>query len=311
MTDDELFQPFVSFRESNNTIGFSAQPRIAPQGGLTRSSLLLLLIHGFNNTMEGATESYSGWRDLQQALGGINEGINVAAVYWPASNFENFAVYMQTIGKATESARRLADVLREKANAFGLLRVRVVTHSLGGRLLLELIRELNDNPSPRLQIESFVVMAAAVPTFMLQPADASHNRPLRVALDAAMNRRFRSLFSRHDWVVGWVFRLGETLRGEGLLAVSLGSREWTGPSAIAPPRLTQQEISGASHGDYWPSRNNLMESHGVAAGKSIRELLQVGPAPREIAARDLDARDTPSPRDTAAGRTTPSRTTRG
>jgi pimeloyl-ACP methyl ester carboxylesterase len=306
MNDGELFQPFVSFRESNNSLSFRAAPKIVPDGALTRGSSLLLLIHGYNDSMDGASDSYTAWRALQQSLGGISLDLNVAGVYWPGSNFENFLVYMQAIGKATETARRLAGLLREKASAFGVLRVRIVTHSLGGRLLFELLRELNDHPSS-VSIESFVVMAAAVPTFMLQSPDSSHNRPLRVALDAAIDRRFRSLYSRHDWIVGPAIRLGETLRGEGWFPVALGSRKWSGPTAIGEPRLTQEEISGATHGSYWPSLNDLRESHALAAATSVRQFLQIGPTARDTPSRDLDSRDEAAPRETIASRATPSR----
>src|SRR5438874_544528 len=123
------FGPYVSFRAGENSADF-APAKSVPENALTRSSSLLLLIHGYNNNMTAASESYDAWVALQKDLGGI-PGRNVVAIYWPGSNWENFAFYMQAVHKSQTAAQKLAEVLRKAADDFGILRIRIVAHSLG------------------------------------------------------------------------------------------------------------------------------------------------------------------------------------
>lgn len=294
------FEPFIAFRDVNtDSLRFLDRPKLQPDNALTRGSSLLLLIHGFNNSVEGASGSYSGWRSLQEQLGGI-AGVNLAGVYWPGSNWENFAVYMQAIGQAEETAQRLARVLHEAAAAFGILRVRVVTHSLGARLTLELLHQLRKDADPRIRLERFVVMAAAVPTRFLTPG-----RPMRQSLEL-LHTPFFSLYSPDDAVLRIAFRLGESLRGEGFFPVALGHDRWGGGSAIAAPQLTQTRNVGAGHSDYWFGSEGESRARALQAGRLAREFLGLGLVERDTPVRDLAPRSADASRDIGT-RETPSR----
>ena len=288
------FEPYISFRDvTKNDLSFVSPPIVQPASALTRGTNLLLLIHGYNNSVGNAADAYAGWLSLQEELGGI--GINVVGVYWPGSNWESFAVYMQAISKAEATAQKLATALRAAAASFGTLRIRIVTHSLGSRLTMELLHQLRRNPDPRLTVERFVVMAAAVPTRYLTPRHV-----LRDALDQ-LRTPFRSLYSESDKVLGYAFRLGESLRGEGFFPTALGHEEWRGARAISQPQLTQERIRGAGHGDYWHANDQARQ-----AARSARSFLDLGSVARDLPGRDILSRNAEVARD-VAGRETPTR----
>lgn len=290
-----VFEPYVSFRDvTKNDLAFISPPIVQPTGALTRGTNLLLLIHGYNNTVDDAATAYRGWRSLQDELGGIH-GMSVVGVYWPGSNWESFAVYMQAITKAESTAIKLAGTLRAAAASFGMLRVRIVTHSLGSRLTMELLHQLRKHADPRLHIERFVVMAAAVPTRYLTPRHV-----LRDALDA-LRTPFRSLYSEHDKVLQYAFRLGESLRGEGFFPTALGHAEWRGARAIGQPQLTQERIRDAGHGDYWHANEQARQ-----AARAARDFLQLGIIERALPTRDFTGRESDTTRETL-GRETPTR----
>lgn len=288
-------QPYISLRDvTKNALSFIDPADIQPGGALTAGTNLLLLIHGYNNTVDAASSSYAGWRGIQQDLGGLG-ALNVVHVFWPGSNWENFAVYMQAIFRAREAARRLAGELRRAAAGFGLLRVRIVTHSLGARLAVHLIDELQSQPNLRVQLEAFVVMAAAVPTRLLAPGTNVRN-----ALDRSMVP-FRSFFSESDSVLRIAFRLGESLAGQGFFPVALGHEQWRGSSAIAAPRLTQEQNQGAGHGDYWFGGNDsARRARAIRVGTSIRAFFGLGNVPRQLPQRERIARSTEGARDVSA-----------
>lgn len=284
-------QPYLSLRDvTKNTLNFIDPADIQPGGALTAGTNLLLLIHGYNNTVDAASGSYAGWRAIQQELGGL-PGLNVVHVFWPGSNWENFAVYMQAVFRAREAAKRLAGELRKAATGFGLLRVRIVTHSLGARLAVHLVDELQSQPDLRVQLEALVVMAAAVPTRLLAPGTN-----VRKALDRSTTP-FRSFYSESDSVLRIAFRLGESLAGQGFFPVALGHEQWRGSSAIAAPRLTQEQNRDAGHSDYWSGENDpARRARAVRVATSIRAFLGLGNVARELPQRERTARSTEEPR---------------
>lgn len=293
-------EPFVAFRDpERNTLAFLPAARQQPSGALTAGTNLLLLVHGYNDPIADAAQSYRAWKQLQVDLGGIPLR-NVVAVYWPGSNWERFAVYIQAVSTAKEAARRLATELRHAAAGIGLLRVRIVAHSLGSRLVVEMMEELREQAEPRLVVERLVVMAAAVPTRRLAPGQV-----LRDGLDGT-GVSFLSLFSGDDSVLRFAFPIGESLAGGGFFPVALGRRRWQGGEAIGAPRLTQDEVVGAGHGDYWGGKESTRDRAGRAARVS-REFLNLGTAPRVLSSRATPERPTVDSRVTTPARSTPIR----
>jgi len=299
------FKPSISFRQDASG-KFAAAPIEDPPGTLARATRVVLFIHGYNNSPTAASESFEAFR---QMLGDIET--TIVGVYWPGSNWSNFAFYMQSIENAKESAKLLAKELRAAAKSRPRLSVCIVAHSMGCRLTLEMLRELREKPEPDLAIEGVVLMAAAVPTFCLDPSghlrgvmeDAQY---LREPIDGKQRPRLRVLsrFSGNDWVLKYAFRIGQSLAPgpEGLLPVALGSREWHDAGWQLFSAIEQRDARGAGHGDYWGKvvKTRHIAQDAAAGAKAFLGLLH-SPS-RSLPVRETASHHFPEPRDASAGR---------
>lgn len=143
----------------------------------------------------------------------------------------------------------------------------IIAHSLGCRMTLEALRELQA-AGVRATI---VLMAAAVPVHMLYVG-----MPLRKAVEAVCPTR-NVLYSHSDQVLTMAFRMGQSLAsGEGFLPVAVG-REGDPVSLWSEKR----HMHGYGHGDYWSEASTT---------DVIAELLG------EPADRRLEARSAAPPR---------------
>jgi pimeloyl-ACP methyl ester carboxylesterase len=232
-----LFTPHITFRSGNNS-GFRLAQEQQPPGTLDRATDIVLLVHGFANSETDASERFSKFKEL------IGEpGRQVVGVFWPGSNWSGPAFYMTSIGRADESAVRLAGALRNAAVGRVRLRVCIVAHSMGCRLTLRLVQELWERGGPPgLIVEAAVLMAAAVPVGLLEPGGG-----LRSSLERTPRLNVLSLYSDNDWVLKVAFRAGQSAAGDGWFPVALGARKWNG----APGCVEQADAPGAGHGDYW------------------------------------------------------------
>jgi len=303
-----FFEPFVSFRKQPKGGDIDAA-LLQPSSALTSGTSVLLLIHGYNVDQFDASDSYNGWTTRQNEIGRLNA--NVVGVYWPGDRGSSNALlnaifYMQALPKAEATAPFLAVALRRAANLLGTLRVRIIAHSLGARVTMELLDDLNKHPQPNLVVEKFVVMAAAVATRRLGPS-----QPFRAVLELPTMSGFMSLFSEVDPVLRFAFRPGEALGGGGLFVTALGHERWTGGGAIGEPRLLQNRIEGAHHGDYWAGneKDPAAVARAAKAARFARQFLDLGPMARLAASVTTPARTTESPRDLDGRATAPARTT--
>jgi hypothetical protein len=177
-----------------------------------------------------------------------------------------------------------------------------VAHSMGCRLTLELIRRLIAVPD--VSIQRVVFMAAAVPTFLLEPPER-----LRTGLDHPRVEGVMSLFSADDSVLDNAFPLGQwDAQGESWTdgdewrrgnTVALGHERWV---PVNPPRVLSQEnqiqISGAGHSDYWGWREKTRDRQGRWANILVKDFLRFTDAgSREVLSRER------ADRETAPGRT--------
>jgi len=301
-----FFEPSVSFRKQPKGGDVDAA-LLQPSSALTSGTSVLLLIHGYNVDQFEASDSYVGWTTRQSEIGRLNA--NAVGVYWPGDRGSSNALmnaifYMQALPKAEATAPFLAAALRRAANLLGALRVRIIAHSLGARVTLELLNELNKQPQPNLVVEKFVVMAAAVSTRRLGPS-----KPFRAVLELPTMTGFMSLFSEVDPVLRFAFGPGEAL-GEGeLFVTALGHDRWTGGSAIGAPRLLQNRIKGAHHGDYWAGHDPASIERAKQAASFERQFLDLGPMVRLTESVTTPARATEPPRNLDARATAPARTT--
>ncbi|RZK27062.1 MAG: alpha/beta hydrolase [Flavobacterium sp.] len=272
---ENLFQPSVSYWEGNGS-RIAVTGKQLPQYALNKTSLVLL-IHGYNNNQKEASAAYKRFLEIQNKKFGLVTA-NVVGVYWPGDNWEGAAFYMQAIGKAKKVAPNLARDLFEIAEARGYLKIDIITHSLGSRLTLETIKELQSlikasgKPSG-LTIGRVAFMAGAVPTYYLE-------QPKKLERALTAFEGILNLYSENDRVLKYAFPLGQTLAGERLLPVALGRKAWLNGSLIAKP-ISQVPNTGADHSDYWGGSSDKVACL-ENAGRAVREFLPLGIQPGRV-----------------------------
>lgn len=206
---------------------------------------VVLLVHGYNDTEDAARRAYRAFAADVAALGPTAQALlaDVARLYWPgdaALGPLSFLSYPFEIAPATESAEKLTAYLRTLGGPGGTpMELFFVSHSLGNRLLLEVLDRLAASPAPSVHVAAAVLMAAAVPVGMVGEDGAL--RP-----GAALPGTTLALYSRDDMVLHWAFPLGETVAGEGFFPTAVG--RFGQPPGVWTER---QELAGDGHGDYW------------------------------------------------------------
>lgn len=217
---------------------------------------LVLLVHGYNNDFEDAQKAYAGFFTMQERINELKEHRRLAdnrvfvEVYWPGDadwSLLSFAFFMGSIGHAEKSAQFLANVLAELATEPAPLDIDIIGHSMGCRLAAELLGKLA--PTAKVRVQRIALMAAAVPTFMLEQGGA-----LRPSYDSQLSvapGRVKSLFSGSDGVLAFAFPVGQTFAPgpNGCFPTALGHEQWV--SSSVPGNLEQREIRKAGHSDYW------------------------------------------------------------
>lgn len=272
----EVKRVTLSYREDAVGGEVSARPKISDERAIRQAQHLILLIHGYNNDTQAAKDAYEGFHARQRDLDAdarYGIGLTFVEVYWPgdaAWGFASFLFYMGSIKRAIKTAGHLADYLT--GNIGNLVRIDIVAHSMGCRLVTELLRALENQPSVP-QIERIVFMAGATPTFMLEQRNPS--RRLRPSYDQVLREGARSLYSGSDMVLALAFPAGQSLvpGEEGFLPTALGHAKWTDPTI--PNNLDQQQNPGAGHGDYWGWNNKPKPLQcATKAAQEVRSYLQ-------------------------------------
>jgi len=285
--------PSLSLRQSEIGGEVVAPPAANPENVLNLTWRLVLLIHGYNNDLQAGREAYEGFRQVQRRLASLDEDQPITVdqlvdIYWPGDANWGIAsplYYPWSIAKAKEAAAVLAESLKRAATENGFKQIDIIAHSMGGRLTLELIKHLVLEVS--VSVRRVVFMAGALPTFMLDPDDGHQ---LRVAYDAKVQEGSTSLFSPDDMVLALAFPLGQTIAGtgEGWFPTALGHNVWR--SHLAPSNLTQYQIHGAGHSDYWGWNKETLDQ-AEEANQYVRAFLQFNPpGPRAIASRQVAVR---------------------
>jgi len=273
--------------------------RKAPRGGEVKSPdneasiflspRLLLLVHGFNVSAEEAAATYDGFAEMQRIIigdtdGSYCEGRLAVRVLWPGDadwGFASALFYPWSIARAERTAEVLAESLCRAYRSGLLFEIDIIAHSLGCRLALEMIRCLQVKAGPRPAVRRIVLMAGAVPTYMLNEAPDAR---LRRAYDEFLRdpNPVLSLYSGWDGVLSWAFPLGETIAGgKEFLPTALGHEEWRDKDA--PPNLLQREVENAGHSYYWGHRREVNWTPPLKAGRLARSFLGLAPPlPREV-----------------------------
>lgn len=266
----------------------SGGPVVDVHGALPPGGSALLLVHGYANSATAARESWGAFLDGIAAvkIGGWMPQ-NPTGVQWPGDEpivVVNEAAYPQKIGVSRDSARRIDAYLRAVAGAAAPpLILSIVAHSLGCRLVAELLQCLSQPPAHGVIVDRVVLMAAAVPTDRVD-----RGKPLRSGVEWALG--VQALFSEGDDVLKLAFPIGETAGGDGFFPTAVGRHG--GPGSTW---LTTQQMAHAGrlygHSNYWPG----VESAAAAASflripvaGSIPERATAVHAPAE--ANAIDAR---------------------
>lgn len=267
---------------------------------LTRRECLVL-VHGFNNTDSEASEAYLGFRSRENEIFSPADPRSYEHIFgdafWPGdadwwSFFDkaDFLVYPAAVHTAVHAGAELASALWRMPN---LETVDFIGHSLGSRVVLEALLQLRTRAVPR--VRRIVLMAAAVPSEMLEPHGRFYD--LLIALHGE-GTTIDILHSTSDTVLHYAFPPGQSMAGgrEGS-ARALGR---FGPSPLMPgyrANISEREIGGAAHGDYWghsktpPSRVATEEAGRFLRlgdiGRELGSARVLGSSPAEIQAREL------------------------
>lgn len=179
-------------------------------------------IHGWNSKDMSIDQAYA----LDRAMAQNEYDVPVIAVTWDANTTWSGPEH------ADEAASRFADWLLDYAARFPTTTLRVVGHSLGGRVAYELLTLLDGD----LTIETVVPVAAGVTTDTVCE-DGRYAAGIRQSADVVYN-----YYSRNDAIVEDFF--SSTTRGDGL-----GSNE---AECSTPENYTDVDVTDAveSHCDY-------------------------------------------------------------
>ena len=249
---------------------------------------IFVLVHGFNNHMGEAWESYHAFCFSQReraypllTLPALEEML--AELFWPGDaawglfDLLDFLAYPAAVGTAQNAAPRLAQHLRTMPS---LRTVHFIGHSLGGRLVLETIDDLRRNGGP--MVGKVCLMAAAVPVFKVVSGGA---------LAEAMNHagEVYILYSEKDIVLHYTFPPGQTVAvgDEGFFPEALGLH---GPPPGVNGRIDKKNINGG-HGDYWDPSKGLPAEN---AARAIADFCGFGSRERTMDSRSPGAAPRPS-----------------
>lgn len=279
--------------------------RAAPEGGALRvpgvlegsaaggrRTECLVLVHGFNNHAGEAAAAYLGFRGIQrehnpQLTAEALECL-LADAYWPGDarwagpvDWLDFLVYPAAVHTAVEAGPALAQLLRA-LQAQGLLRVSLVGHSLGCRVVLETVRDLLDHGGPALG--RIALMAAAVPVEMVSAQGQFETVFQRLQ---AQGVQVQVLHSSSDWVLRGAFPPGQALAGPSEASIrALGLK---GPPPSMPGvggSVTACPVPEAGHSDYWGHERS--EAASVVA-RQIQTFFALSPAREVGQAREIGA----------------------
>jgi pimeloyl-ACP methyl ester carboxylesterase len=248
---------------------------------------LVLLVHGYNNTEEDAENSYQTFIDhLMSSFDEQHPGPDsIAKFHWPgnvSTLFGSTVGYPFDINNARGAANLIAAYL------IGIpvptLRVTLVGHSMGCRLILEALNNVR-SATPNISIVG--LMAAASPVDLVRPG-------ARLFWTGNPPRRMLKYFSEQDAVLLAAFPLGQWAAYQ-LQIESDNYSEAIGRHGN-PDEFGSRLKTNNRHGQYWPDK---MIAAGLA--RQIAPTLAQPTATASLATRSLE------PATTIASRKLPTR----
>lgn len=242
----------VSVRQPGTKSGGPVVPAWEQGGHLEGVSELLILVHGYNVSVTDALGSYCAF------LGNLKDKFNtqsspVAEFLWPGDEPNKIIStldYPNQIQPSIDSAAQFATYLAKLTHSAPLV-LNFVGHSLGCRVVLEILKLWTPALPANVFVRAVVLMAAAV---VVKQVDG--NGPLRPAATLSLNNPV--LYSNGDDVLHWTFPLGEMAAGEGFFPIAVGHAG--GPVATwhAPSKMAHNG-QPYGHGSYWPGKESATQ----------------------------------------------------
>jgi len=240
----------LSARMMDNGGAVASKVRELRPDGYPRRRRLVILVHGYSTSAPFARNSnqtfVSNIYDLAQP--GAADAFEFAGFYWPGDlagpDIVSAAAYPLQMVAMSHSAQRLADYLEDRVRVYGgPLEVSFIGHSLGCRLILELLKMMRPRVTPAmLTVPNICLMAAAVVV-----ANMWRTQALRVASEWAPRRMV--LYSQADRVLANGFPIGETLAGNGFMPEAVGR---FGQPSSAFTEGCDMTMRRYDHDHYWP-----------------------------------------------------------
>jgi pimeloyl-ACP methyl ester carboxylesterase len=204
------------------------------------------LIHGYNIAPQGAAEAYSALFDLMKELHILPAFVESRSwlLYWAGYTSGGLATgktpiapftYAHQIPSACVAAGALKRYLDEKSTS---AHINLIAHSLGCRLVLELLQSYATEWNRKPVFENIFLMAPAVPVFLLEHLS-------RLSRGPSMAKRVVVMCSERDMVLRGLFPLGQTVAREGVLPEAVGTR------GNPLGRWTKTESTTNSHSNYF------------------------------------------------------------
>ncbi len=259
-----------------------------PPGFAGALGRLVVFVHGYNDSYAGGAGNYKAFLQLLDAEWGPPPGRlvpDLGRMFWPGDknwgplSWISFPLELEP---ADESAARMAAFIEDVGGRGRPIRLDIIAHSLGCRVVLNALTILAQNhPGSRgthivgsVEVHTVCLMAGAVPVEYVEPGEKYWD-------GASLPRRISCLFSEADPVIGLAAPLGYTAAGERFFPPCIG---YAGPPAGFPG--SGEEVFGARHGDYWS---------GKVAANRVAGMLDLGPVTARIQERPVTANELPLP----------------
>lgn len=264
-----------------------------PPGFAGAFGRLVVFVHGYNDSYFGGGRNYKAFLELLDAEWGPPAGRlipSLGRMFWPGDKnwgMLSLISFPLELEPADESASRLAAFIETVGKRERPVRLDVIAHSLGCRVVLNALTILAKSHAGsqgthmvgRVEVHTVCLMAGAVPVEYVGPGEKYWD-------GVGLPRRMSCLYSHADPVIGLAAPLGYTAAGERFFPPCIG---YAGPPAGFPG--DGEEIHGASHGDYWA---------GEIAANRVAGMLDFGAVTWRIQERSVTANELPLPGETEA-----------
>jgi hypothetical protein len=256
-----------------------AEELLADGSESDRNSLtLVILIHGYNNSVQRAHDSYERFRAVIRAV--LPEGAEKRLgptweLHWPGDLPQgalSLATYPVRVPVAKDVGRMLVDDFLAKLRPYQI--VYIVAHSLGCRVALEaiarmrLLRRRREYSGPL--VRAVFLLAAAVPVSRCTGAEARFSHPLPGSAEYVFH-------SRRDRALKLAFVAGQRGYGEHGSAV--------GRDGLPDGRWTDRMNTRLAHKDYWDSSDIVVRIAELLRLRHMRAIAE-RPLPADVLADD-------------------------